>query len=71
MKLLAFLVWLSFMGLLQLPQASAEQPADSALYGPYPTNYKEIVTKWLETQLLDPNTARIEWTDEPDRKSVV
>lgn len=63
--MLAFLVWLSFMGLLQPPQASAEQQGDSAPYGPFPTNYKEIVTTWLETQLLDPTTARIEWTTEP------
>src|SRR6185295_12699857 len=45
--------------------ASSEQQGDSALYGPFPTNYKEIVTKWLETQLLEPDSARIEWTDEP------
>jgi hypothetical protein len=38
---------------------------DAGLYGPYPTNYKEIVTKWLETQLVDPTSARIEWKDEP------
>jgi hypothetical protein len=38
---------------------------DPALYGSFPTNYKEIVTKWLETQLNDPTSARIEWKDEP------
>jgi hypothetical protein len=38
---------------------------DSSLYGPYPANYKEIVTQWLTTQLIDPATARIEWKDEP------
>ncbi|HET9418978.1 MAG TPA: hypothetical protein VFO30_06520 [Chthoniobacterales bacterium] len=38
---------------------------DPEWYGPYPANYKEIVTKWLETQLLDPTSARIEWKDEP------
>jgi len=45
---------------------SAEiQPADAEHYGPYPANYKEIVMKWLETQLIDPTSARIEWTKEP------
>jgi hypothetical protein len=38
---------------------------DPDRYGPYPTDYKQIVTKWLETQLIDPSTARIEWKGEP------
>jgi len=37
-------------------KAEAET-ADVARYGPYPTNYKEIVTKWLETQLVDAGPA--------------
>ncbi len=40
-------------------------PPDSSLCGPYPTNYKEIVNKWLETQLIDASSARIEWTGDP------
>src|SRR2546426_11715115 len=55
-----------FAGLCAVRNSSAEtKPADTQLYGPYPTNYKEIVTKWLETQLVDPTSARIEWKDEP------
>ena len=46
----------------QTPQSS---PADTALYGPYPTNYKEIVMKWLNERLVDAATARIDWTSEP------
>jgi hypothetical protein len=34
---------------------------DVSRYGPYPANFKEIVTKWLATQLLDPASAKIEW----------
>jgi hypothetical protein len=45
--------------LAQTPTPDAER------YGPYPTNYKEIVTKWLATQLVDPTSARIEWKDAP------
>jgi len=41
------------------------KPADTERYGPYPTNYKEIVMKWLETQLIDAESARIEWNGEP------
>jgi hypothetical protein len=44
----------------------AENPAPAAsLCGPYPTDYKEIVMKWLETQLLDASTARIDWQGDP------
>src|SRR6266542_1498831 len=41
------------------------KPADTERYGPYPTNYKEIVMKWLETQLIDAESARVEWNGEP------
>ena len=40
-------------------------PADTARYGPYPTNYKEIIMQWLNKQLIDPDSARIEWNGEP------
>src|SRR5437016_14318189 len=53
-------------GLCAVRNLSAEtKPADTQLYGPYPTNYKEIVMKWLETQLIDAESARIEWNGEP------
>jgi hypothetical protein len=45
--------------------ASTETPADASQCGPYPTNYKEIVTRWLNTKLLNPDSARIDWVDEP------
>lgn len=54
------------VGLCAVRNLSAEtKPADTQLYGPYPTNYKEIVTKWLETQLIDASSARIEWNGDP------
>jgi hypothetical protein len=44
----------------------AENPSPGpSLCGPYPTNYKEIVNKWLETQLIDAASARIEWNGDP------
>jgi hypothetical protein len=50
---------------------SAEiKPADTERYGTYPTNYKEIVLKWLETQLIDAESARIEWNGEPKPASL-
>jgi len=54
------------VGVCAVWNLSAEStPADTEQYGQYPTNYKEIVTKWLETQLNDASTAHIEWNGEP------
>ena len=41
------------------------RPPDPSLCGPYPNNYKEIVTNWLKTQLIDAESARIEWNGDP------
>jgi len=66
MKELVSLVCVFFMGTCVLGNLSAEtQPADTERYGPYPTNYRVIVMKWLDTQLIDAGSARIEWTGDP------
>jgi hypothetical protein len=66
MKKLVSLVCVSFMGLCALTNVYAETPsADEKPYGPYPTNYKEIVMKWLDTQLIDAGSAHIEWSGDP------
>ncbi|MEY2493456.1 MAG: hypothetical protein QOH24_2407 [Verrucomicrobiota bacterium] len=39
--------------------------ADPSVYGDYPKNYQEIITKWLATVLVDPNSAQIEWVSPP------
>lgn len=66
MKTLALFLCISFLGVSAgLNLASETEPADVTRYGPYPTNYKEIVTKWLGTQLLDASSARIEWNGDP------
>jgi hypothetical protein len=45
---------------------NAQTPSvDTARYGSYPANYKEIVMQWLNKQLIDPDSARIEWKEEP------
>jgi hypothetical protein len=63
MKTLAALICLSC--LMVAVQSRAETEAVDARYGPYPKNYKEIVTKWLQTKLLDPASAQIEWEGDP------
>jgi hypothetical protein len=61
-----FALFLSVLSASAVLSVAAETaPADVSRYGPYPTNYKEIVTKWLETQLLDASSARIEWNGDP------
>ena len=53
------------MGVTLTMQAIAETEADTARYGSYPTNYKDIVMQWLSKQLIDPDSAHIEWYGEP------
>ncbi|MFN2540917.1 MAG: hypothetical protein ABR514_01945 [Chthoniobacterales bacterium] len=66
MKTLRFLFCALLIGEATLIGALAQTPTPNpSLYGPYPTNYKEIVTQWLQTQLIDPSSARIEWKGEP------
>jgi hypothetical protein len=65
MKMLALFVCASFMGAGARPVEAQAETADAARYGAYPANYKEIVTKWLETQLIDAASARIEWNGDP------
>ena len=66
MKVLALFVCASLVGVSATLHLKAEtETADVARYGPYPTNYKQIVTKWLETQLIDASSARLEWNGDP------
>jgi hypothetical protein len=45
--------------------SASAQNVDSALCGPYPKNYKEIVWNWLQGTLLDADSAKIEWQGDP------
>jgi hypothetical protein len=65
MKGLAFCGAILFLVGNLFGQGQQPSPADTALYGSYPTNYKEIVMKWLEDQLIDAGSARIEWNGDP------
>src|SRR5437879_13168055 len=65
MKGLAFCAAILFLVGNLFGQGQQPSPADPALYGPYTNNYKEIVLKWLEYQLIDVGSARIEWNGKP------
>jgi hypothetical protein len=59
------------LGMTLIGTLSAQTPsADPARYGPYPTNYKEIIMQFLNKQLIDPDSARIEWKEEPKPSDV-
>jgi hypothetical protein len=45
--------------------AAGEVPADPALCGPFPKLYKEIIWNWMQTNLVDANSAKLEWDGEP------
>ena len=54
------------LGMTVVDSLKAQTPsADITRYGSYPTNYKQIIMRWLNTQLIDPNSARIEWNGDP------
>jgi hypothetical protein len=54
------------LGMMIGDGSNAQTPLpDTAHYGPYPTNYKEIIMQWLNKQLIDPDSARIEWDGDP------
>ena len=54
------------LGVTFVGSLNAQTPsADTARYGPFPTYYKEIIMQWLNTQLIDPDSARIEWSGDP------
>lgn len=55
---LAFLITVS----VAAPENTA---TPDPVYGEYPKNYKQIVQRWLEKQLVDPASAKIEWLGEP------
>src|ERR1041384_4775772 len=54
------------LGMIFLFNLNDQTPSpDTARYGPYPTNYQELIMQWLNKQLIDPDSARIEWNGEP------
>src|SRR5947209_7882096 len=47
--------------------ASAPQsvPAEASLCGPFPKYYKEIVYNWMKEALVDADSAKLEWAEDP------
>lgn len=62
MKWLLLPVLLAFLSVSSFAETL---PRAGAVYGAYPTNYKEIITAWLNASLGDPKSAQIKWLGEP------
>ena len=59
------------LGMTVVDGLEAQTPSpDTTRFGSYPTNYKQIIMQWLNTQLIDPNSARIEWNGDPKPSDV-
>jgi hypothetical protein len=65
------LICAASLGMAVAVDSNAQTPSvDTTRYGPYPTSYKEIIMQWLNKQLIDPDSARIEWNEEPKPSDV-
>jgi hypothetical protein len=65
MKRATLLLCLLF-GLSLSPSSQAENPTpDASLCGPYPKLYKEIIWNWMQKNLVDANSAKVEWEADP------
>jgi hypothetical protein len=54
------------LGMIFVNSFNAQTPTpDTARYGIYPIGYKDIIMQWLREKLIDPDSARIEWGEEP------
>jgi len=67
MKAVVLLIALGFCvaGGLSAQTGILDLGADPKLHGPYPTNYQEVITNWLQTVLIDAPSAQIEWLTAP------
>ena len=58
----AFLLLAGAVLAASLPQSV---PADASLCGAFPKYYKEIIYNWMKEALVDADSAKIEWGEDP------
>jgi len=61
----AIAVSFCLLGVVGVLLAAGEIPADPSLCGPFPKLYKEIIWNWMQSNLVDANSAKMEWDGEP------
>jgi hypothetical protein len=54
-------IWFSVMVLAH----AADPSPDTSACGPFPKLYKEIVWTWMQKNLVDAESAKVEWQSEP------
>ena len=64
------MIRIAIFGLLSCVVAAAPPPAnptpaDPKLCGPLPKYYKEIIYNWMKDALVDAESAKIEWGEQP------
>src|ERR1700759_3857340 len=47
------------------PDQAGVVAGDPGLCGPFPKYYKEIIYNWMKDALVDADSAKIEWAEEP------
>ena len=67
---LSLFVTLAALSSLWAESNEIDVGADPALHGPYPANYQEIITNWLQTALVDAPSAQIQWVTVPKAGSL-
>ncbi|MEP6809801.1 MAG: hypothetical protein ABI992_06125 [Chthoniobacterales bacterium] len=56
---------LFLVGAPALGQTVNQTSAETAKFGVYPIAYRELISRWLDEQLIDPASAQIEFIEEP------
>ncbi len=57
--------FIALLALLPVAGPAQSTAPAASLYGPYPANYQEIVTAWLDAALVDPKSVKVKWLGEP------
>jgi hypothetical protein len=67
MKTVVLLLFLACAapGMVRAETKEIEAVADPRIYGPYPKDYREIITQWLNATLADASSAYVEWLSPP------
>jgi len=56
---------LALAALLSDANFAQSPPSAGSVYGAYPTNYQDIVTRWLNSALVDPKSVKVKWLGDP------
>jgi hypothetical protein len=65
MKRVAAVLCLLTFGLGPVRLPAENPPPDASLCGPFPKLYKEIIWNWMQANLVDAESAKIDWDTEP------